>query len=182
MTTKHNRMELATSFHSESTAHPRYLIIIKIAQIKSLHRLDISLKFNHFCNVLKTLNIHILSIHHLELRNKFNLIKNYYKLYTTLKYTACRMSMWVWLVGVGQGHVSAIISLLCYCTHPIPTLSLAWCYFVSACSKLHNCTIAHFMCTYCTCAGGKNRKLIHAPKLAVAANLRYLKFVCACVC
>ena len=31
--------------------------------------------------------------------------------------------MWVWPVGVGQGHVSvAIISLLCYCTHPIPTL------------------------------------------------------------
>ena len=34
------------------------------------------------------------------------------------------ISMWVWLVGVRHGHVWAKITLLCYCTHLIPTLSL----------------------------------------------------------
>ena len=53
------------------------------------------------------------------------------------------ISMCVWLVGVGHGHVSAIIILLCYCTHLIPTLSL-----VLFLVLVHYCTTTSCMCRY----------------------------------
>ena len=49
-----------------------------------------------------------------------------------------------------------------------------------ACSLLYNYKL--YVYVYCTCTDEKNRKLLHAPKLAVAANLKYLKYACAYVC
>ena len=58
------------------------------------------------------------------------------------------MSMWVWLVGVGHGYVSAKITLLCYCTHSSPPYPYFYAIFGSACLKLHivQCTTTSCMC------------------------------------
>ena len=46
-----------------------------------------------------------------------------------------------------------------------------------ACSLLYNYKLYVYACILYM----KNRKLLHAPKLAVAANLRYLKYACVYV-
>ena len=79
------------------------------------------------------------------------------------------MSMWVLLVGVGQCHMSAIIALLCYCTHPHPYLiSGAFLVLVLIIVQLHVVCV----CTVDVLMRKTGNCFMHQSLHAVAANLR----------
>ena len=95
-------------------------------------------------------------------------------------------------MGVACGFLAW--SCVSYIVHTQP-LPYAWCYIflpvVVLSYILYICNLEQPLvasgCSYVVtyksqCTDEKNRKSLHAPNLAVAANWRYLKFACAYVC
>ena len=88
--------------------------------------------------------------------------------------------MWVQLVGFWHDHVSAILYTPNLELYLMPGATYIFLPVVVLSYILYKSTLYVYM--YIQCTDEKNRKSLHAPNLAVAANSRYLKFACAYVC